>query len=323
MVQDQLVDYISSQLKLGVSRESLKASLVGAGWAIPDVEETLKKVEGATQAAVVKPAVVPSTPISVNASSTPAGGAGPSSLSGVSVEKKSIRVSDLVSGNAAVADTAVKQVATTMMGATAVNKDAKPAAMSMGDVTVMNIKSSTSAGTIVKIALGAIVVALAGLSGYFYWQNNDLASKIASLGGESAAVTSQIAGLEAQVRLLTASNTALVAQADTLAGENAEIKNNLSFMVAPQASGAGASTSTPASEETVSITGVISQKKASYVLTTSYGVMVYVKNTTSTAVITALTPFVGSANAVELTGTHIPGSQYLTVTAVNGTSLSQ
>ena len=46
MVQDQLVEYISSQLKLGVARDTVKSALVGVGWAQLDVEDTLKKVEG-------------------------------------------------------------------------------------------------------------------------------------------------------------------------------------------------------------------------------------------------------------------------------------
>ena len=50
MVQDQLVEYVSSQLKLGISRDAVKAALTGVGWAPLDVEDTLKKVEGAAVA---------------------------------------------------------------------------------------------------------------------------------------------------------------------------------------------------------------------------------------------------------------------------------
>ena len=46
MVQDQLVEYISSQMKLGIARDAIKSALVGVGWAPLDVEDTLKKVEG-------------------------------------------------------------------------------------------------------------------------------------------------------------------------------------------------------------------------------------------------------------------------------------
>jgi hypothetical protein len=48
MVQDQLVDYISSQIKLGVSREAISAALVSAGWVAMDVADTLKKIDTKT-----------------------------------------------------------------------------------------------------------------------------------------------------------------------------------------------------------------------------------------------------------------------------------
>src|SRR5258708_3557009 len=91
MVQDQLVDYISSQMKLGVTRDAIKSSLVGAGWQAMDVEDTLKKAEGAK---TVLPAVTSSS-----MSSSKAGSAFPST--GMSSSKPSdasvIRVSDLIS----------------------------------------------------------------------------------------------------------------------------------------------------------------------------------------------------------------------------------
>ena len=47
MIQDQLVEYISSQMKLGVSRDAIKSALAGVGWQVADIEDSLKKVEGA------------------------------------------------------------------------------------------------------------------------------------------------------------------------------------------------------------------------------------------------------------------------------------
>ena len=55
MVQDQLVEYVSSQIKLGISRDAIKSALVGVGWAPLDVEDTLKKVEGGAVSAPVQP----------------------------------------------------------------------------------------------------------------------------------------------------------------------------------------------------------------------------------------------------------------------------
>ena len=46
MVQDQLVEYVSSQIKLGISRDAIKSALVGVGWAPLDVEDTLQNAPG-------------------------------------------------------------------------------------------------------------------------------------------------------------------------------------------------------------------------------------------------------------------------------------
>ena len=50
MVQESIVEYINAQMKLGVSRDTIKTTLTGAGWVAADVEDTLKKVESAKMA---------------------------------------------------------------------------------------------------------------------------------------------------------------------------------------------------------------------------------------------------------------------------------
>jgi len=75
MVQDQLVDYISSQLKANASRDTIKAALTGAGWEAADVEDTLKKVEGMSRPS-------PSVSAGAGAVGSPAGAAGGSAFGG-------------------------------------------------------------------------------------------------------------------------------------------------------------------------------------------------------------------------------------------------
>jgi hypothetical protein len=73
MVQSQLVDYIGAQFKAGVSRETVRAALIGVGWQMADIDETLQKVEAdtrpGTKPAVSFPSVLPLTsPVSMPAS---------------------------------------------------------------------------------------------------------------------------------------------------------------------------------------------------------------------------------------------------------------
>lgn len=85
MVQDQLVDYISSQMKLGVPHESIKAALVGAGWVAADVDDTMKKV-GETEKPAALPGTMSAAPaVHVGGASAPAGGSSPMGSPHVSV----------------------------------------------------------------------------------------------------------------------------------------------------------------------------------------------------------------------------------------------
>ncbi len=321
MVQDQLVEYISSQMKLGVSRETIKAALTGAGWAVMDVEDTFKKVEGGGKPAVIasttpasaaaatatplsamstgiSPKPMSSTvPASFSSSASAAGGTGGGAVK--SAGPQTIRMSDLVSANVAASPV------------TSSTKSALPKNQPLGSVSIGGAPKN---GRIMMIVGIVIIVALGALAGYLYFQNNGLAAQVASLSAQSADVTSHVSSLNAQIQAFDVSNTALTAQVAMLTAENADLLTNLSFAAVPPLS-----SGTPASE-TVSVSGTLTGGKASYALTTQYGVVIYVKNATDVNVAAALKPLLASTSTVSLTGTHVPGSQYITVTAVNGSS---
>ena len=313
MVQDQLVDYISSQMKAGVSREAIKAALVGAGWVAADVEDTFKKVEGVAKTA---------PPASTALAGTSPSGASPASaafkpaamIGGGAVksgEPQSIRVSDLVSASAAAN-------LSTGAGAgfgksTSTTKTQQPAGLAV--TARMGADPKSAHGGRVMMIIGIVVIiVLGGLAGYLYFQNNNLASQVASLGSQSTGVTSQISSLSGQVQALTASNTALTAAAASLTGQNTDLLTNLSFVAVPAGTPSGASS-------TVSVSGTLTGGKSVYTLTTAYGVVIYVANAKDAKVSAALAPLLAGTSTVELTGTHVAGSQYITVTAVNGSSL--
>lgn len=293
MVQDQLVEYISSQLKLGVSREAVKAALVGAGWQAADVEDTLKKVEGAARPVQPMQSAQPFKP------AQPAAGA-------------SIKVSDLLSASGSAATFKMSSPAAKPLD---LSKN-KPAASSMvaGASMMGGVKTRGGRGGFIMAIVGGIVIVALGAAAYWYINNGSLAGRVSTLNSESADVASRLASLNAQVQALNASNTALTAQAVSLAAENEDLKANLSFVVVPLK----ASTSS----EVVSMRGaLLGSSKTSFRLTTPYGVIVYVSNSKDAKVSAALTPLVSSTSSVMLTGTHLSGSQYITVTSVNGSPL--
>jgi hypothetical protein len=340
MIQDQLVDYINAQMKLGVSRDTIKTTLVGAGWQATDVEDTLKKVESAKMSQPISTVVAGAA-----AAGTSAAAAGFSSTpSAVSSGPQMIKVSDLVSASESSATMSVKPAPSTStpVGASSVGSastatsastrdtspkspltgptaTAKPSASAVigksntYQATEYPPKTHASRGALItEIVLVIVVLVVGGFAGFLYVQNNNLSGQIKSLQGQSTGVDSQVAALQAQI---TASTTAYAAQVSSLGGENQELQTELSFYAAPANSVAGA-TSTATISGTVSGGG-----KALYILTSTYGAKIYVTNSTNASVVAALTPLIGSANETQFSGTYVPGSDSITLTAINGTAL--
>jgi hypothetical protein len=312
MIQNQLVEYISSQIKAGVPRAAVKSALIGVGWAEADVEDTLKKVEGASgPAAAATPASVSPRPVSSvsfpASSASSAGGA--SGMGGAATAPKTIRMSDLVSASSAAPSLS--------MGGAAKGGTATSATKSQPANPTKFVKTGGGAGSGrgMKIVGIVLIVVFAGLAGYLYFENSGLSAQVASLNGQSSGISAQITTLNAQVQALDASDTALTAQVASLMQENADLTTNLSFVAAPPLS-----SGTPAAE-TISISGMLTAGKSVYALTTPYGVVAYVKNAADAKVIAALKPLANGTSTVILTGDHVPGSQYLTVTTVNGSPL--
>jgi hypothetical protein len=331
MIQQSLVEYINAQMKLGVSRDAVKASLVGVGWNAGDVEDTLKSVESAKA----------SQPIAAAASAMPVGtssmGSSPaaapmgvqkvtpsagSSASG-SPAPQVIRVSDLVSAPPSGA-------ASTTSAANAVPKDVSksvfsgPASPATAVAPVVAKKPSAPAATyqtpsrekhgafIAAIVFIVLFLAAGGFAGFLYVQNHSLTGQLASLNSQAAQVNSQLSALQNQI---LASTTALNAQTGSLAGKTEELQTELSFYAIPP-------TGTPGVSTTAMMNGTVNGGgKEAYVITGTYGAKIVVLNSKDASVIAALTPLVGTTTVSQFSGTYAPGSGNVTLTEVNGTSL--
>lgn len=326
MIQDQLVEYVSSQMKLGVSRDAIKSALVGVGWQAVDVEDTLKKVEGVKvqpMAVVAQPQPVAQKPSLQVAQSMPSG----VSMSKPSAPFASFSPSDIVGGTKNVSSQPVRMndfVSGSSQDQTKKFFDKKPASTEHGNAAVMAGGASeyppkAKGGKVMKIIEAVVIVGLAALSGFLYFQNGALSAKVNGLGGQSADVASQISNLTAQVQSFTTSDANLNAQVASLTAENADMEANLSFVAVPVTDSSSVAVATTT---TTQVSGVLrGGGSALYVVTTSYGVKVYVKNSSDAKVSAALTPLIG--DNVQLSGTHLVGSANLTVTSVNGLSLTQ
>lgn len=310
MVQDQLVDYISSQMKLGVSRDAIRSALVSAGWVAADVDDTLKKVEGGAKAQPVVAATTTSVSNSKPVGMSTGIGASASSMgvAAKSGEPQMIRVSDLVSSSPAMTASTVTGIAAGATVKSNLNKDPSFGGKISGNTfqaTPDKKEKNNSSMLIGGIVAVVLVLGLGGLAWYFYSGNAALASQVKSLTGQAASVNAQLSSLQSQVE---ASGTALNSQIAILTSANTALALNLSFYAAPPGS-------SPTSTFSLTISGMLSGGgKAPYALTTSYGAKIFVANSSDAVIGPELKSFVG--DMVQLAGTYMPGSDQLTVTSV-------
>jgi hypothetical protein len=302
MIQDQLVEYINSQMKTGVSRDTIKSTLITAGWQATDVEDTLAKVESTSS----------SQPITAMPSSL---GASPVSVAAVSSSKpasQTIKMSDLI----ATSDPATMSTSNNSQKVFAVSGpkpiEAKPGATSYSAKDFSPSPKTSHGALITEIVLGILVVAIGALAGYLYFQNNTLNSQVAKLNSQSSGNSSQLATLQQNV---AASTTAWTAQLATANGQNKELQTELSFYAVP-AGNSGTATSS------ATLSGMITGgDKVPYLITATYGAKIYISNSKAANVIAALQPLEASSTTATFTGTYLPGADSLTLTAVNGTAL--
>lgn len=334
MVQDQLVEYVSSQLKLGVSRDAIKSALTSVGWAPLDVEDTLKKVEGGTMPAAVQPAGPQKPMDSFPGSATQTkvvSFSAPGTVVGQtkSSEPQTIRVSDLVStalpASSMPSGTAPKMMSSGPVGTVrpvaTITKDPSPKMAPMGTSPAFtaSMGQKKKGLRLFEIIAIILIVVLGAFAGYLFVQNNTLNGELqVNNTGAMQTYTNKLQSAATQLEAANASNTALMANVASLTVANQDLAMNLSFLVAPTSS------PSPATSTQVSVSGVLSAGTAKnpYVLTTGYGVTVYARNPAESLLLTnALQPLLG--DTIQISGTYVPGTSVVTVTAVNGVPLAQ
>lgn len=330
-------------MKLGVSRDTIKTTLTGAGWVAADVEDTLKKVESA-KAAPAQPAATTPAVAAMPITATSAFAAKPATAA-----PQTIKVSDLISSAPATKPAAQPSGAAVLTskspltgGPAASTFATMPAGIKTADTfqasSFVAAKPHKSHGALImEIVLVVIILAIGGFAAFLFMQNNSLTTQLSSLNGQSSGVNSQLSALQAQV---AASTTALTAQVSLLGSENQGLQTELSFLAAPAGTVVGATS-------TATISGTITAGKTLYTITTTHNVKIFIANSKAASVIAALAPLLATAGTpavatstatsttatstaavaptgpvtAQFTGTYIPGSGTITLTQVNGTSL--
>ncbi|HVM76649.1 MAG TPA: hypothetical protein VMU07_00655 [Candidatus Paceibacterota bacterium] len=321
MVHDQLVDYIASQIKLGASRDAIKAALVGAGWQGGDVEDSFKKAEGGAVQPAAASSVLNTQAIGGGIAAKPISASGSAGTSANSFFSKPasagqsmtgpqvIRMSDLVSSSEGPTMSANKPMSA------AVSAGARPAApvSNMGAMAAARPSSPKSKTKLIMIVGGILILGFGGAAGYFFMQNSSLSAQVNTLNGQSANVTSQVSSLSSQVNSLTASTTAQATQLAGLTSANQELLKELSFYTVP----AGA----VATSSQISLTGAlgINNVNKMYFIIGSFGGKITISNSKDPKALTVLAPIVGTTT--QFTGSYIPGTDSIIVTSVGSTTI--
>jgi hypothetical protein len=280
MINQQLVDYVKQQMQAGVSKDVVRKALGDAGWPPADVEDSLKAAEPAgsnmmastASQTTINPAVAMGG-VDVVAKS-PAGGSSPA------------------------------------IGSSSDKFFAKPAAASQ---TIKDGEHpSTKKFLVTMIAMGAVILLLAGALAFVYFNlNAQLDAAQSGNPGDPA----QTVSLQQQVTQLTADKIELAAQTQTLTADNQAFLSEMGFFVPP----ASASSTAPLS---ATVQGTLTgNASTTFALMTAHNVKVIVLNSKDAKVSAALTALASSTSTVTLAGTHPAGSLNLTVTAVNGAPL--
>ncbi|MDP2598573.1 MAG: hypothetical protein Q8P49_01950 [Candidatus Liptonbacteria bacterium] len=175
-----------------------------------------------------------------------------------------------------------------------------------------SVSPKSRASLITQIVLGLVAVICAGGAVYFYMQNRTLQEKNALLSAASDSMGGEVADLNSQIGTLTKERDELKSQVATLSDANAVFLAELAFFAVPPSS--ASSTGEVAFDFTGTIGG---GGKTRYTVTDANGVKINVINSTDAKVIEALKPLLGTS--AKVSGTHLLGSNGVTVTGVNGT----
>ena len=305
MVNQQLIDYVKSQLQVGVGKDVIKNALLESGWAEADVMEALKQASAA-QGATAQSATPSTGNVRLpDGQGSASGGKSPTTVSGGGV----MMTSDIFQPkNEQTFDPKVTA------GAVGKTQPASVPGKSTGPVLAGAAAASVSyggkkfSGSMVTIALGVGFVVCAGAAIFFFMQKADLAAQLAPL----EAARTEADGLKQQVIGLQQERDELAAQVTQTQKSNVALANDLAIFQVPDGTAPGATGN-------IVVTGALRQENAQFTVFTPNEVTVIVKNGKDAKVAAALQALVG--NTVTLSGTHVIGSREMTVTTVNGAAI--
>lgn len=282
MVEQGLIDFIKSQSALGTKKEEIKKALIGAGWAATDIENAFGSIAEPSATAVTEQKTIP-----------------PGSDSSNNILLKF-----------GVISTAIENPQGSLAVASAEQKKAD---------TIIDAETAKKAGFNFRkfvtptIVLSILLVLSLAANIYLYIQNS---SSQKNLGAPAVSSVAPTSSPDPNLAAITKERDSLILQlADAGAKAKAQIES-LSGDISFFAIASGTNPTTPIN---FTARGMLSGGgKTPYVIMLENGIKLIVVN--SKAADPLLKPLLNSV--VEVAGTHLPGSNNVTLTIVSGIPVS-
>ncbi|HEY4525466.1 MAG TPA: hypothetical protein VJL32_00005, partial [Candidatus Paceibacterota bacterium] len=318
MANQQLLDYVKQQLQLNVPQSEIKTTLLNTGWPEADVDEVFALSSGKVQEKTSVPiqsgnGAQPTTAdiTSANQTGTPA----------------QASVSNTVPSGQPKSQPVVAKPTQPVTSETFQPQNEpvfQPKQEAFFDPTatggVVGPLKPSHKNLIIVISLGVAGLIFAGLFVWMYMKNSDLQSQLSAsggisggmIGGESLTEGGTPETLKNQIEVLSQEKSNLQSQQNESNKRINTLKLELSFLVAPDPK---APTSTTLGQ-TFLISGTLSEKNATYYLTTEDRVILSLKNSKDKNIIAVLKPVLGKT--VEISGTYNVGSSIVTLSSLDG-----
>jgi hypothetical protein len=302
MANQQLVDYLKEQLKLGVEKEYLKQSLLGVGWSLSDVEEAFNIVlkELNLEDAKSNQMSIPEVPKENLVDLT--------SKKNLSENtQKSVSDSGFISKDSFISGFPLSEIK--LKESVSQNKEVKSKESTKQEYSFLNIESnenmkiSNKLKLALYIAFGILIIGFLFLIFFLYRSNMNFQKQISTqnhLEGQIQSLTKALNEIQPQISILKNEN-------NLLKEESMDLQNQLLLF------------SQSTSSLDVTLNGKILLDKNQYVLKTNKDIIVFIKNSKDAKVREVLNSFVDSE--VKVFGQRTPGLREITIKTINNQSL--
>jgi hypothetical protein len=315
MANQQLVDYLKEQLKLGAEKEYLKQSLLNVGWSLNDVEEAFSVVlkelnpenKNLESAPISQETSIPEVPKENLVDLT-----SKKDLSlKENIQKESVQkpVSDsgFISKDSFISSfplTEVKQKEKEAVNETFDKKEEKTVISNSG---LNNMVHSKNLKIILYVVFGILICGFLVLTFFLYRSNVNLQKQVVTSNSQQGDLEGQVQSLTKTLNEIQAQMSALKGESSSLKEESMDLQNQLLLF------------SQSTSSLDVTLQGKILLDKNQYVLKTNQDIIISIKNSKDAKVKEVLSSFVD--NEVKVFGQRTPGLREITIKTINDKSL--